>query len=860
MSKEHQSSLNKDRKQLIDAEDLKMKRGALILAVLVLSASPSYASIAHVYVAQTQAGMANGSSCSNAFAVTFLAASMNWGTGAAQIGPDTTVHLCGTFSIAANTEILIAQGSGTSGHPVTILFESGAVLTEPYGPNIYTKGMIDLNGFNYITVDGNGANWPGANAGTITTSANGTSLANHNGTYAINLQSCTGCIVQHMNIINLYVRTGTAGASEVACGNACVVAVASSSGAVNPIVRYNTIHDLEWALLMEGDNVDIGPGNEIYNADHSVVTGATHWFVHDNHFHDWQIWDSVDNTWHHDGVHCFSGATGGTQVGFVYNNLMDGDLGANATGFVFEEGYTSGNTPCYVDGGHSVTYNNVFINLYRLPTFLVWLRGNIGSLGTGSNSGDLFYNNTMIGNSLTSGDLLDIESVTGLVMENNAYGITGDYYDGLSSGSWGTVNYNAYEGCQVYPAASNCFPTIPYYNLAHWQALGYDANSTQNNFASTTYFNITATGSLNSGSPLITHGLNLYSVGNGQPTPGLGPLIFDKAGNARPASGAWDIGAFQSTSATPFVTLTPASLSFGNQIVGTSSAIQNVTLKNTGSANLTITSVVASSDYSVVTTPATNCGGTMAPASTCNLAVTFSPAKLGSDPGTITISDDAVGSPHTVTLTGTGLSAPNITLVNFTACPSRLLSGSCTIASTTAGNELVAGITFNNGSGGCVVSSITGGGTWASGGARSVNATPNSSAEIWAVPNVAGATTIVNINATPTTGCSAEAVFWEAKNINTRDVAAAANNIASSATPSGAAITTTHGTEFIVGILNYQGSISSIFSGNIFTNSSTIQGNGWAYYIQTAIGTRAPRWQGGAAGTSNGSTAGYYFK
>src|SRR5580704_1228474 len=81
-------------------------------------------SVANVYIAQTAAGSANGSSCANAYAVTFFNTSSNWGSGASQIGPGTTVDLCGTI-----TTELTAHGSGTSGSPITISFQSTAQIS-----------------------------------------------------------------------------------------------------------------------------------------------------------------------------------------------------------------------------------------------------------------------------------------------------------------------------------------------------------------------------------------------------------------------------------------------------------------------------------------------------------------------------------------------------------------------------------------------------------------------------------------------------------------------------------------------------------------------------------------------------------
>jgi len=98
------------------------------------------------------------------------------------------------------------------------------------------------------------------------------------------------------------------------------------------------------------------------------------------------------------------------------------------------------------------------------------------------------------------------------------------------------------------------------------------------------------------------------------------------------------------------VRLFPPSLTFPAQAVGTSSSAQSVTLSNTGSAALTITSIAASGDSSQTNT----CGSSVAANANCTLSVTFNPTAAGSRTGAVTIADDAVGSPQTVALTGTG--------------------------------------------------------------------------------------------------------------------------------------------------------------------------------------------------------------
>jgi hypothetical protein len=103
---------------------------------------------------------------------------------------------------------------------------------------------------------------------------------------------------------------------------------------------------------------------------------------------------------------------------------------------------------------------------------------------------------------------------------------------------------------------------------------------------------------------------------------------------------------------TPSLTLTPATLTFPSQIVGTTSdPAKTVTLTNPGTVGINLMGIAASANYSV---DSSACGATLAPAANCVINVTFTPTAVGPQPGTITVTDNATSSPQTVTLTGTG--------------------------------------------------------------------------------------------------------------------------------------------------------------------------------------------------------------
>lgn len=119
------------------------------------------------------------------------------------------------------------------------------------------------------------------------------------------------------------------------------------------------------------------------------------------------------------------------------------------------------------------------------------------------------------------------------------------------------------------------------------------------------------------------------------------------------------------TNSAPVVLLTPTSLSFGGQLVTTtSSPAKMITLKNNGTATLNIMSIASSGDFAETNT----CGASLAATMSCSISVTFTPTATGARNGAITITDDANGSPQSVPLTGTGtdftITAPASVTVN----------------------------------------------------------------------------------------------------------------------------------------------------------------------------------------------------
>jgi hypothetical protein len=106
-----------------------------------------------------------------------------------------------------------------------------------------------------------------------------------------------------------------------------------------------------------------------------------------------------------------------------------------------------------------------------------------------------------------------------------------------------------------------------------------------------------------------------------------------------------------STPPAPVASISPTSIAFPSQYVGTSGLPQNVTITNTGTATLSITGVTTStSDFAQLSA----CGSSLAAGASCQIGVFFDPTASGSRSDTLTITDNASGSPQTVGLAGTG--------------------------------------------------------------------------------------------------------------------------------------------------------------------------------------------------------------
>ena len=140
--------------------------------------------------------------------------------------------------------------------------------------------------------------------------------------------------------------------------------------------------------------------------------------------------------------------------------------------------------------------------------------------------------------------------------------------------------------------------------------------------------------------------------------------------------------------ALPVPVFSPNSLAFGNLAVGAASSPQTVTLANSGDAPLTINDPGItitgpnSDDFAISSGNCLASGGSLGIGANCAISVTFTPSAAGTRTATVSVPDNAAGSPQAVPLSGTGTAAPSFSL---TATP--------TTATVTAANSQTFTIT-----------------------------------------------------------------------------------------------------------------------------------------------------------------------
>ena len=138
----------------------------------------------------------------------------------------------------------------------------------------------------------------------------------------------------------------------------------------------------------------------------------------------------------------------------------------------------------------------------------------------------------------------------------------------------------------------------------------------------------------------------------------------------------------------PVAALAPSSLTF-TALSGATSAAQTTTLSNTGNAALAITGITITGSNASSFAQTNTCGSSVAAGSSCTISITFAPTSAASLSATLSVADNASGSPQTLALSGTGTAPPSFTLASTTP--------SATITPTTSATYALV-VTPQNGS------------------------------------------------------------------------------------------------------------------------------------------------------------------
>lgn len=463
-----------------------------------------------IYVAETAAGGNTGADCANAKAMSWLNNASNWGAGADKVSAGDTVHLCGTLTSSLNI-----AGSGSSGLPITILFEGGAKFSKAYW-GTGANGAIHGSGKSWITIDG------GTN-GIVENTANGTALENHQSSKPLNFDSCNNITIRNLTVQNIYLRTYNS--TDFAGISTSLSALDCNNFTVHDCTFTHSHNMLYFARISAGISSNWNLYNNTLNYSSGPVifgTGANNAIIDTVNFYNNTV--NMGNQfsfpggehWHGDSIHIWA-----DQSGAQVNNVkIYGNTFGPQHPMKVAEGNSANTAIIYVETAtHNVwIYNNLFLSdpgYWSTDGAVVF-----NNKGAGATGGKL-YNNTFILKG--GGNGMGFDTFPTIEMKNNIMigARMGMVLFGSAPTNKNQIDYNVYYGIGMQWG--------DFYNWTSWRAKGYDTHSyNANPFLDSNYVP-------RSGDTVAKDkGVSLSSY-----------FTTDKAGTTRPQGSAWDIGAYE---------------------------------------------------------------------------------------------------------------------------------------------------------------------------------------------------------------------------------------------------------------------------------------------------------------------------
>lgn len=502
----------------------------LLIIILCLLSSASFAEDFYIGATGSTTITDCQSSCSSTCSYTVFNTAGNWGAGDGKISGGDTVHICGTLTGTAGTNLLTFQGSGTAGNVITLKFEAGAILTATYW-GVDANAAIYASGKDYITIDG------GTN-GIIRATANGTSLANQQDNQGIQLYNSSHVTVQNLTISDMYVRVSGTEQNDygtgiyINCSGNAVHSVTITANIINDALQgiatkfcagsqdyeisYNTISNVNWGgAVSHGENS-------------STITNLN---IHHNTISGWGNWDdtSASNSFHHNGWigWAMNGST--IQGNFYSNTIGPGFTAKNTSGTYWNSDDVNAPSGASID---MLYYNNLFqiATGETLADGFIYILYADGATGTTQ-----IYNNTFacVDNNIYSIYLGGGPAGSAHTVKNNIGYECLAIFRGYVDGETFVSDYNIWHTSAAEPFCLGATSSCGYHDLAGWRGHGFDTTLSTETISADPLFVSASDYRLQSGSPAKDSGTTIASFST------------DKNGISRPQGSAWDIGAYE---------------------------------------------------------------------------------------------------------------------------------------------------------------------------------------------------------------------------------------------------------------------------------------------------------------------------